>query len=547
MNIAPRVGYVNKILWGKIKMKKRKKALFYLTVLLTSMALVAGCAKNETKTGADKDADENFNETGYPIVKEPITLTMMGQSSPVQPDWKDMGFFKEMKEKTNIDFEFKTAPSDDYKQKKQLAFASMELPDVFYGAELTSAEEVSYGTQEMLIPLEDLIDKYAPNFKKVMEEHPEVKPSITAPDGHIYALPGLDTTTQSKTPIMWMNKPWMDKIGAKTPETVDDLYQLLKDFKEKDPGNVGEVIPLTANSPADLRVGLLPNFGVIQSDGIFQKDGKVDYAFMQEGFKEYVTFMNKLYNEKLLDNDMFSHTWEQFVAKGPKVGIYSTWPIVMLGFEDPSEALKYPPLPPLTSSVNDKKLTIEMPEVRRGRAAITSENKYPEATMRWLDYAYSEEGSILARLGIEGESYEWNEDKTKWKLLSKDGLSTTETNSQYAPGVGTNVPMVLSQEIFGKEDNPTIHEINKNLANELLPHAEMPYPLVYFTEDEQDRINTLKPDIETYFEQMEAKFITGAESIETGWDKYIETLEGLGIDEYIEIHQDAYDRWAEEK
>lgn len=547
MNIAPRVEYVNKILWGKIKMKKRKKALFYLTVLLTSMALVAGCAKNETKTGADKDADGNFNETGYPIVKEPITLTMMGQSSPVQPDWKDMGFFKEMKEKTNIDFEFKTAPSDDYKQKKQLAFASMELPDVFYGAELTSAEEVSYGTQEMLIPLEDLIDKYAPNFKKVMEEHPEIKPSITAPDGHIYALPGLDTTTQSKTPIMWMNKPWMDKIGAKTPETVDDLYQLLKDFKEKDPGNVGEVIPLTANSPADLRVGLLPNFGVIQSDGIFQKDGKVDYAFMQEGFKEYVTFMNKLYNEKLLDNDMFSHTWEQFVAKGPKVGIYSTWPIVMLGFEDPSEALKYPPLPPLTSSVNDKKLTIEMPEVRRGRAAITSENKYPEATMRWLDYAYSEEGSILARLGIEGESYEWNEDKTKWKLLSKDGLSTTETNSQYAPGVGTNVPMVLSQEIFGKEDNPTIHEINKNLANELLPHAEMPYPLVYFTEDEQDRINTLKPDIDTYFEQMEAKFITGAESIETGWDKYIETLEGLGIDEYIEIHQDAYDRWAEEK
>lgn len=523
----------------------KKKSLLYLMVLLISMVLIVGCSKNETK----KDAadDENFNETGYPIVKEPITLTMMGQSSPVQPDWKDMGFFKEMNEMTNIDFEFKTSPADDYKQKKQLAFASMELPDVFYGAELTSAEEVSYGTQEMLIPLEDLIDQYAPNLKKVMEEHPDIKPSITAPDGHIYALPGLDTTTQSKTPIMWMNQPWMEKIDAKTPETVDDLYKLLKDFKEKDPGDVGEVIPLTANSPADLRVGLLPNFGIIQTDGIFQKEGKVDYAYTQEGFKEYVTFMNKLYNEKLLDNDMFSHTWEQFVAKGPKVGIYSTWPIVMLGFEDPSEALKYPPLPPLTSAVNDKKLTIEMPEVRRGRAAITSENKYPEATMRWLDYAYSEEGSILSRLGIEGESYEWNEDKTKWTLLSKDGLSTTETNSQYAPGVGTNVPMVLSEEIFGKEDNPTIHEINKNLANELLPHAEMPYPLVYFTEEEQDRINTLKPDIDTYFEQMEAKFITGAESIETGWDKYIETLEGLGIEEYVDIHQDAYDRWAEEK
>ncbi|MCJ7841533.1 extracellular solute-binding protein [Lederbergia sp. NSJ-179] len=528
-------------------MKKLKKGLFSLTVLLTSMVLVVGCAKNDNKKNADKGPDENFNESGYPIVKEPITLTMMGQSSPVQPDWKDMGFFKEMEKMTNIQFNFKTSPSDDYKQKKQLAFNSLELPDVLYGAELTSEEELNFGSQGLLIPLEDLIDKYAPNFKKVMEEHPDIKPSITAPDGHIYALPGLDTTTQSKTPIMWMNKPWMDKIGAKTPETVDDLYQLLKDFKEKDPDNVGDVIPLTANSPADLRVGILPDFGIIQTDGIFQKGGKVDYAYTQEGFKEYLTFMNKLYNEKLLDNEMFSHTWEQFVAKGPKVGIYSTWPIVMLGFEDPSEALKYPPLPPLTSAVNDQKLTIEMPEVRRGRAAITSENKYPEATMRWLDYAYSEEGSILSRLGIEGESYEWNEDKTKWKLLSKDGLSTTETNSQYAPGVGTNVPMVLSEEIFGKEDNPTIHEINKNLANELLPYAELPFPLVYFTDDEQDRINALKPDIDTYFEQMEAKFITGAESIETGWDNYLETLEGLGIDEYIKIHQDAYDRWADEK
>lgn len=524
-----------------------KKGLFSLILIITVALVFVGCSKDGDKSTSNDGPGDNFNETDYPIVDEPITLTMMGKSSPVQPEWKEMGFFKVMEDKTNIKFNFKTASADDYTQMKQLAFGSLELPDVFYGAELTSSEEVDFGRQELLIPLEDLIEKYAPNLLKVMEEHPDLRASITAPDGHIYALPGLDTTTQSKTPIMWMNKPWMDELGIDTPESAEDFYNMLKAFKEQDPGNVGDVIPLTANAPADLRVGILPNFGVIQTDGIFEKDGKVGYAYLEEGYKEYLKFLNKLYEEKLLDNDMFSHTWEQFVAKGPKTGIYSTWPIVMLGFEDVTEALLYPPLPPFTTVTNDEKLTIEMPEIRRGRAAITRENKHPEATMRWLDFAYSEEGSILSRLGIEGESFEWSEDKSTWNLLSKDGLSTTETNAQYAPGVGTNVPMVLSQEIFGKEDNPTIHEINDNLAEELLPYARTPYPLVYFTDEEQDTINTIKLDIDTYFEQMEAKFITGAESIEDGWDQYENTLKDLGIDDYIKIHQNAYDRWLEAK
>jgi len=451
-----------------------------------------------------------------------------------------------MNDKTNIEFNFRTAADEDYDTKKQLAFGSMELPDLFYGGELTTDEVVRYGSQELLIPLENLIDKYAPNFKKLMDEHPDLEPSITTPDGHIYALPGLDLSTQSKTPIMWLNGEWMEKLGADIPETMEEFHDLLKRFKEEDPGGVGDVIPLTANDPADLRVGLLPNFGIVQSDGIYEENGDVAYAYIQDEFKQYLIYLHKLYEEELLDNEMFSHTWEQFIAKGDKLGVFSTWPIVQVGFEDPTEALNYPILPPMTSVTNDELLTIEMPEVRRGRAAITSENEHPAATMRWLDFMYSEEGSILSRLGIEGETFEWNDDKTKWTLLSKDGLSTTETNAQDAPGVGTNVPMVIG-EFMEKEDNPTIQEINENLAETLLPHAKLPYPLVYFKEEEEERMNVIKPDLENYFEQMEAKFITGAEPIEEGWDEYVSTLKDLGVEELVEIHQEAYNRWKEAK
>src|SRR5699024_5440045 len=129
---------------------------------------------------------------------------------------------------------------------------------------------------------EDLIEKHAPNFKKLLEENPEIKASITAPDGHIYALPGIDQNTTSKTPIMWLNGQWMDALGADKPETMDEFYALLKAFKEKNPGNVENVIPLTASNAGELRLGLLANFGLVQQDGIYVDDnGQVQLAWNQ--------------------------------------------------------------------------------------------------------------------------------------------------------------------------------------------------------------------------------------------------------------------------
>ncbi|MGN7297849.1 extracellular solute-binding protein [Ferdinandcohnia sp. SAFN-114] len=531
-------------------MKFKKQMKIAGTVLLASSLLLGACS-NKEEVSKEKEAPKNLNATGYPIVNEALTLEMMGQSSPLQPNWGDMNFFKKMKELTNMDFTYRTSTSDQYAQQKQLAFTSMELPDVFFGANFTAAEEVDYGTQGLLAPLEDLIDQYAPNLQKVMEKYPDLKSSITAPDGHIYALPGIDTSTTSQVPIMWMNGYWLKNLGVdKRPESTEELYQLLKDYKEKDPNKNGKAdeIPLTASSVAELRYHFMPAFGINQQGGIFEKDGKVGYAFVQDGYKEYLKYLNRLYSEKLLDQQVFSHTWEQYVAKGAEdlVGVFPTWPIVMVGYADPTLGANYPLLPPLTSELNNQKLMTKLSEIKRGRAAISSENEQPEATMRWLDYMYSEEGTYLARLGVEGENWEWD-DKGNWKLLAPEGMNTTQANAQHAPGAGTPVPMVLEQEFFAKEDNPTIHLISGWIEEEYLPYAELPFPQVYFTEEEQAKLNTIKPDLDSYLEQMEAKFVSGQASIEGEWDNFVKTLNKLGAEEMAKINQAAYDRWAEAK
>ncbi|WP_062350186.1 extracellular solute-binding protein [Bacillus kwashiorkori] len=538
---------------------KKKLSIILMAVLLVAMTL-AGCKSDEKSNASNGDkskAPENFNETGYPIVNEAITLEMMGQRSPLQPDWGEMGFFKTMKEKTNMDFTYRVSTSEQYQQQKQLAFASQQLPDLFFGALFNAAEEVDYGSQGFLQPLENLIEKYAPNLQKVMEKYPNLKPSITAPDGHIYALPGIDTSITSQTPIAWMNGPWLEKIGAERPTTTEELYNLLKKFKETDMNGNGkdDEIPMTASSIAELRYNILPAFGIPYGTsgslpGIYEDNGTVKYAFMQDGYKEYMKFLNRLYSEKLLDQQIVSHTWEQYVAKGAanQIGVFPTWPIIMMGYADPAEGENYPLLPALTSPINNKPITVKITEIKRGRAAITSANKHPEATMRWLDYMYSEEGTILARLGIEGKNWEWTDDsKSSWTLLAPEGMNTTQANAQDAPGAGTAVPMILEQEFFSKEENPTLRIIEQWILDEYYPHLTVPFPDVYFTLEEQETTNTLRPDIDKYIEQMEAKFVTGELSIDKEWDKYVSTLNKLGIEDIVKVNQAAYDRWAEAK
>lgn len=84
--------------------------------------------------------------------------------------------------------------------------------------------------------------------------------------------------------------------------------------------------------------------------------------------------------------------------------------------------------------------------------------------------------------------------------------------------------------------------ITKETDAKLKPFAKDSYPLLYFTVDEQKKLNQLTTDISTYVEQMEAKFITGAESLDK-WDDYTKTLKKMNVDEMTTIYQQAYDRW----
>ncbi|NOU76867.1 extracellular solute-binding protein [Paenibacillus sp. LMG 31458] len=535
----------------------QKHVMIGLSLTLVGTLLTACSKEQVAPTGEGNQgkasAPVNLNASGFPVVKEKITLNLLGSKAAIQGSWDQLQFFQEMEKLTNIGFKFDTPSSDSYNEKKNLAFASGEVPDLFFGGNLTVNDEITYGGQGVLIPLESLIEKYAPNVKKLIDTNPDLKRSITTIDGHIYALPQINNVPRDQALAkLWLNKQWLSNLGLQPPTTIDGLYQVLKDFKDKDPNKNGKAdeIPLSfdkATLPM-LRISLLSSFGFVNNRVDVIQD-KVVYVAVQEGYKQYLTFMNKLTKDKLLDEEAFTQTNQQMVAKGNggRIGVFSNAGAYLVSTVE--DSYNYMALPPLTSSTNSTKMWPKSPGITRGTFAITNKNKHQEATMRWVDYLYSPEGGAFASQGLEGVGWKWSDaGKTKWSKILPEGYKNTEEfrGGKITPSAGTVLPGIVDSDFILKLDLAHVSNLDKEVKQSYTPYLRNGYPSVYFTQEEQKRLSTLEADLNTYIDQMEAKFILGNEPLQN-WDKYVDTIKKMKMDEAVGIYQAAYDRWKQVK
>ncbi|SDE27060.1 putative aldouronate transport system substrate-binding protein [Paenibacillus sp. UNCCL117] len=145
---------------------KKKRSSLLITMAICS--LVCGCKGDALQKGEAEAADRsrrlvNLNAAGFPIVKEPIRLTFFAhKSNSNSGNWNEALVWKEYARMTNIDVDFQLTSIDVLPEKRNLVLASGEHPDAFHTALLPASDLITYGSQGVLIPLNDLIDKYAP-------------------------------------------------------------------------------------------------------------------------------------------------------------------------------------------------------------------------------------------------------------------------------------------------------------------------------------------------------------------------------------------------
>lgn len=538
---------------------KFRKTLFLavLALLLFTVACSkdSGEEKGKEKPTGSEESIANLNTDGeFPIVKEKIELDMFVTRVPGANDWNDILIWNTYEEMTNVKVNWEMVPSDSIDEKRNLKFASNQnLPDVFYASGITPLDILKYGEQGVIVPLNDLIDEYAPNIKKLFEQYPDVEAALTFPDGNIYSLPGFYSPEFLSLIVgnrPWFNEKWLEEFGMEVPETTEEFYEYLKAVKENDPAGTGKSVGFGTSNMDYLVNWVRGAFGLGNTGrNYIDKDpetGQVRFYPVSDEYKEMLKYLHKLYSEGLIEQNIFSIEQGQFLANAAEGNYGSTvfWtPADLFGEAGADfvggQALEGPK--------GDKQFNyINYPAYNIGKFVMTSENEHPEATMRWIDYFYSDEGSRLMFMGVEGETYEVTDDG-EYVFMdhirnSKEGLTLDQEVAKYLTWV-VGVPGVLKEEYFqGSEKHPTALESAERLKPYLIDEH---WPAFLYTHEENRQLSTLENDIHKYVDEMRDLFIAGNESIDDKWEDYVKQIEQMNLEKYLELVNGAYDRFKE--
>lgn len=562
---------------------KTKKIVSALSVVTLATAMMAGCnSGGETSTTAattantettaattlansETTAATGATKTKFPIVDKPVKYRIVATTEPNQAEFGDMEFFKQLEEKTNVQVEWECYQSLNYGDQKNLMLASGNLPDAFFGYGSFTMDDVNKNAPlGMVIPLDDLIDQYAPVYKERLTENDLLNGLSKAHDGKRYSFGTvIESDTRNYPDNLYINKAWLDKLGLQIPTTIDEYYDVLKAFKEKDPNGNGKAdeIPFTFTKYNHItgygsffgaygRVDVHNGSAVKPDDHIVVEDDKVVFTADKQEYKDAIVGLGKFFKDNLFDKEGLVQEQNQYQAKmkSPEAIVGSFYAWATAGSVDPANAEQYVAIKPLKGPSGEE------PHVKQRRNhinvmgsgfAITNQAKNPEILVKWIDAFYEPQQSIEAQYGPIGMAITDNGDGTYEyiKTPGPNGEGYMEMWSTWAPQDGA--PKFISSEMFGtvipynEGDTQKMEVINKYYKT--LPN-DLSLPNMNYTEEEIKLNTSLGLDISNLVKEKQSQWLLGTGDVNAEWDAYVAQLEKLGLSRFLESMQKAYDR-----
>lgn len=513
-----------------------------VTVLLASM-LIAGvitsCSKPQiggVKEGANID---DVTKEGYPVVSEQVKLKALGYGEPGGGEWESFPILQEIEKKTNVDVTWQTVSGDGATEKLNVILASKDLPDMLFSG-LNTNQIITNAEKGIVRPMNELIDNgYAPNLKKLLSQYENLEKAMTMPDGKIYALASLQADEEPvMTTTLNINKTWANKLGIdpNSIKTLDDFKNFLQKAVAEDANGNGKKDELgfsfEPSSPYHVWNGdadFMGAWGIMTDwDPIMVKDDKIVFTPTTDEYKEYLKWFKDMYTEGLIDKEVFTQDHNQYMAKidGGQIAAYLT------NGPSTNAQVEYVTIKPLEGPAGAKWGSQDF-SVDKGRGLITTACKYPETAMRFMDSFYDPENSIRLSNGIYLEEAGDGKYKVKPSESGKPSL---------APGA--YVAKNGSKEVNSKYIIPSEQDLlSEQRKEEYRPFLLEPLPLMNYTPEESKKLSSLSTDISKLVYEQKAKWCTGQGDIDAEWDSYVSSLEKLGVEEYMKIHNAAYDRY----
>jgi putative aldouronate transport system substrate-binding protein len=529
---------------------KKTFSVLLLLVAAGSMVFASGGQETSGSTGESAEVVQPLSVNTMPIV-EPgsVTLTFAVQDVPAQyVSLPDAPVWKLVQEITGVNIDWQLSPDGnayDTSMKTRLA-AGQELPDMLR-IPGTVSDAVKYAQEGVLAPISGLIDTYAPNTQRLYKANPSIEASSRTPEGEIYFLINYLLGNENSNLTM-LRADWLRDLGLSDPTTKEEWYNVLKTVKESDINNTGRDDIIAFGGQIDY---FLSAFDMTSRGGYYWYDdkGKVYFYAMHPNFKEYLTFVNRLYEEQLLDPSYgAAQSRVNELRVQNKVFASAAWAAEADFRDSELKAAGYPKadwkylIPPASQNGSLSFSTLNTARNTQ-RYGISKDSKNPDVAMRVYDFIYaSEQGTRITLCGIEGE--DWYVDGGGKLQFTDLALRNPDYNiiGYLRTFKGAFVtPMDLQTTEFNDARIGGKFAINLQLIQDSGGNAQ--YPVIVPTADEQEQEAILFTDIKSYIDEMIIKFVTGNEPL-ASFDKFIATLETLNIETLTQVYQQQYDRYT---
>jgi putative aldouronate transport system substrate-binding protein len=469
-----------------------------------------------------------------------------------QMDFPNLWFFQELEKKTGVHINWEPVKDADWRTRVNLTFASMDLPDVILSGDVDIEE---YGvSQGLLVPLEDLIPQYMPNYYSRMKMNDADK-AMYASDGHIYWLGSLIAQNINHDGNHYINKTWLDKLGLKVPTTIDELTTVLRAFRDNDPNGNGikDEIPFSGGDLKHQTQGLythFANFGVPLVTFVYatiDKNDKVVFPGYMEGFRPALEWLNMCYKEGLLDMEAItqdSNAWGTKMNAG-LVG-YTTYLRLINTALTPEIASQYvsilPPASPYGVSVPR---VLEVPTIN---AVITTANKHIPETLRWLDAQFETETMMV---GYNGPVNAGGPIEPTIKVNAQgkyEIIYVPENNALYKYVPVYHARFFAPGDYYFKIYEMPPHRVERAESSKQYADGGVLEPksftilqyLVKPNSEDALQISRLYTEIDKLMQESITNFIRGGVT-DANWQTFLNSCRAVGVDRYISLYQKAYD------
>lgn len=534
-----------------------KKIVALALALCLVLAAVPGFAV-ELLSGADT----------YPMDAADKTITWYA-SDGLNPhekyaDWTESPFHTNMSKQigVNIEWVIPTTGSDGNTFTNTLLADPDHLPNIMKGSGSFFNNANLYLEDGLIWDLTPYIQEYAPAYYAFLQTNPAYDKAMKTDDGKYWCFGffreggGWNDTYQG--PVI--RTDWLQECGLEMPTTTSEFENVIRVFNEKYGAKFAAPWSRFKQSPA-----LAGQFGgyAASDEQWAVVDGKVFLGQTGDGYRAYLSWLNKLWEEGLLDQDIFSLDDTSIKAKvqNGQIGIGYTSMGQMNNWNKECTAAGIGavwagcPIP----KADDGSISCVFGGFGIGtsHAAVvtkTADEETLKLCLRALDYAYTQEGFLFWNYGIEGDTWVWGDEGlpvwTEKVANDTDVDPMTKYNGATwgSSCIQADNLLYLKNSKAAIEANYTWFEVfpddnEKNLA----VTGGWKWPVgTTFTLDESDELDLIAGSIGTYCTENFASFVTGTLDVDDDavWAKYLADFETYNLSRITEIRQACYDRYS---